>query len=155
MTDVPLPPDSPPHHSYLFPPSTWKDAGDYEFCTFISHLHEDNCLNCAAVVRHSDIYRLFQRKKESYDSLRRLVPMTHQLPQSAPVVVMRLPVRSVPVCPHCLDASREGSLHLIVSTEEMWNEALRRNREVRTEAERTAKRSSTPRQTIDPSEIPF
>lgn len=156
MTDIPLPPDTPPHHSYFFPPSTWRDAGEYEFCTFISHLHEDNCLNCSAIVRHSDIYRVFRRKKESLDNLRRLVPMTYPLPDQAPVVIMRLPTRFVPICPFCLDASREGSLHLIVSTEEAWNEALRRSREVRTESERAAKRSSTgPRPTIDPSEIPF
>ena len=113
------------------PPQEWRDAADFEFNSLVFQAHEDRC-KCGAVHHWGDTWRVFTHKRSS-GSVRRLMPMSADIPKGAEIVIFRIPPRSVPVCPKCIEATI-GSQVFMVSTEEKWNEARRRSDELQREA---------------------
>ena len=125
----------PEHAGQLFAPdiakapSDWKDSNSWTFEAFAMHLHEENCRSCGATHRHSNVYRMFVRRYPAATDRRLIV--ANVVPDSLSVIVYKMPIKEVPICLFCLTADREGSQRILVSSENEWNEAQRRDREAR------------------------
>jgi hypothetical protein len=116
--------------SFMLPPEDWKDRDSYLFLSFVLEYNTDNCLTCGSVNHWSNVYRAFGKRGHDAANYRRLVPTEGRISDKAPVVIFSKPPRSVPICHHCLTGDRSGSAFL-VSSEEAWNEAVRKDREHR------------------------
>lgn len=114
---------------WLSPPEDWRDASEYEFCGFIMHHHTDECVSCGAVTHWSETFRAYWRKSDHRTT--RMRPMTYVMPQGAGITVFRVPERKIPICTHCLSATREGTAIYLVSDQAAWDEARRREDEAR------------------------
>lgn len=124
-------------------PSDWKDAASWQFEAFALHLHETHCTRCSSVSHHSDAYRMFTKRFAAAVD-RRFIPAT-SIPETLQVITFKLPVRSVPICHHCLTADRQGTQTILISSERAWQDGLRQQRDL------TAKQATKQAKVFDPS----
>lgn len=123
------------------PPSYWKDASSWHFECFALYTHEQHCLTCSSVHRWSEPYRMFTKRYAAAID-RQFVP-ADRIPSSFSVVTYAMPVKTIPLCHHCLTSDRIGQQTILVSNEHAWNEAQRRSREALESGRRSAGNTST------------
>lgn len=126
----------------LAPPETWRDSADWRFSSFALYLTETNCTHCGSVNHASEVFRMYVRQHSAATD-KRLLPATH-IPPTFKVVTFNLPVKPVPLCHCCLTKDREGTQSMLVSSEQAWREALKRDQDLRN-ALRTPLRTTTTR----------